>query len=131
MRGNTEHSLQGDAAMSRAFKCFDLEWVGEVAIARFRRGNLEDSWTNQLGDELLSLIEVDKVRKLVISFNEMECLYSTLLGKLLRVKRSMEAAGGRLKLVDVPPMARDVFAVCKLDMQFEFAPDRQSAIKDW
>ncbi len=117
--------------MKREYQCFDLEWAGDVAIAHFKRGNLEDVWTTQLGDELLDLIGIDKVRKLVLGFNDMDCLYSTLLGKLVRVKRAMEAAGGQLKLLDVHPVAREAFTACKLDTQFQFAPNRESAIKDW
>src|SRR5262249_41823871 len=74
---------RNEALMSRDYLCFDLEWVGDVAVARFRQGNLDDSWINQLGEELLYLIETDGVRKLIISFNDMECLYILLLVKLL------------------------------------------------
>jgi anti-anti-sigma regulatory factor len=117
--------------MSRDYQCFDLEWVGDVAVARFRQGNLDDSWINQLGEELLHLIETDGVRKLIISFNDMECLYSLLLGKLLRAKRTMDAVGGKIKLIDVPPLAREVFIVCRLDVQFDFAANRESALSGW
>jgi anti-anti-sigma regulatory factor len=125
------HSEQEEGLMNREFNCFELERIGDVAVARFRRGNLDDGWINQLGEELIYLIDEEGVRKLVISFNDMECLYSLLLGKLMRAKRHMDAAKGRLKLMDIPPLAREVFAVCKLDVQFNFAPNRESAIKDW
>jgi hypothetical protein len=61
----------------------------------------------------------------------MECLYSLLLGKLLRVQRAINAVDGRLKLIDVAPLAREVFAVCRLEVQFEFAPDLEAALGDW
>jgi anti-anti-sigma factor len=117
--------------MSHDYECFDLEKVGDVAIARLKGGGLDDAWTTQLGDELLTLIYSDNVRKLILSFNNIDCLFSTLLGKLVRLKRAMESTGGRLKLIDVNPLAREVFSVCKLDTQFEFAPDSQTALKDW
>lgn len=117
--------------MTRAYQCFDVETEGDVTLARFRKGNLDEEWVHELGDELLSLIQADGARKLVISFNDMECLYSLLLGKLLRAKRCMDAVQGKVKLCDVPPLAREVFRVCKLDTQFEFAPNKESAMKGW
>jgi len=121
----------GEVPMGRTYQCFDLEWVEGVAVARLRRGNLDEGWIDLLGDELLRLIAAEKVRRLVISLGEMECLYSLLLGKLLRVQRAINAVDGRLKLIDVAPLAREVFAVCRLEVQFEFAPDLEAALGDW
>jgi anti-sigma B factor antagonist len=120
-----------EVPVSRSYQCIDVEQAGEVCIAHLRPGSLDDPWMQRLGEELLSLIEEDGHRKLLIHFGAMECLYSVLLGKLMSVQRAMEAYGGRLKLCAVAPHAREVFRICKLEGFFEFTPDRETGLRDW
>jgi anti-anti-sigma factor len=108
-----------------------VERVGDVWIASTRDGSLDDRWLHQLADDLLALIRDHACRKLVISLGDIECLYSTLLAKLMTVQRAMAAQQGRIKLCDLSPHVREVFHVAKLDSFFEFAEDRNSAIRDW
>lgn len=117
--------------MSRKYECLEVEQVGDVCVAHFKPGNLEEAWVHQLGDELLALIQEDGARKLLVSFNNMECLYSLLLGKLIRAKRVLDGLKGKMKLCDVPPLAREVFQVCKLDSQFDFTEDKATALRTW
>jgi len=115
----------------RPYQCLRLEWSGDVCLAQVQGSSLEDSWVDELGEELLHLVEQERCRKLVLSMNQLDCLYSVLLGKLLTVSRAMQKAGGRLKLCDVPELVREVFQVCGVDSYFEFAPDRQAAMAEW
>lgn len=108
-----------------------VERVGDVWIVSTRDGSLDERWLHQLADDLLALIRDNDCRKLVISLGDIECLYSTLLAKLMTVQRAMAAQQGRIKLCDLSPHVREVFHVAKLDHFFEFADDRGHAIRDW
>jgi anti-sigma B factor antagonist len=116
---------------AQRYYCLDIAWHGDVCLARFRGSSLDDVWIDEMGDELCRLVQRDGCRKLVISFGEVDCLYSVLLGKLMTLRKVMLAHGGRLKLCDVPPLVHDVFRVCKVDGYFEFAPDQEAAMADW
>lgn len=127
----TQHLEPRGRAMTRQYRSIDVEKVGDVFLVRFRNSSLDEFWVQQLGEELRVLIEVEACRKLIISFADCEALYSVLLGKLMTVRRQLEAVNGRLKLTDVSPLVRDVFRTCKLDQYFEFAPDREQAMAEW
>ena len=116
---------------AQRYHCLAVSWVGEVCLVRFRESSLDDVWIDELGDELRQLVERDGCRKLVISFGELDCLYSVLLGKLMTLRKVMHAHGGRLKLCEVPAQVQEVFHVCKVDGFFEFVPELEQALADW
>jgi anti-anti-sigma factor len=110
----------------------EVEQVGDVWIARLKSGSLDETWVERLGEDLCALIEMDGARKLVLEFSEMDCLYSMLMGKLVRLRRVMCQSGGRrIRLLGVSPLVRDVFRVCRLDQYFDFFTDRDMALEDW
>ena len=57
-----------------------------------------------------------------------ECLYSVFLAKLVALQRRMKAKEGVLKLADVSPEARGIFAACHLEKIFDFVPTTASAV---
>jgi anti-sigma B factor antagonist len=121
----------GEAIVSNASPTLEMERVGDVWIAHLKSGSLDESWINRLGHELLELVHAEGARKLVLHFGELDCLYSTLIGKLVSLHKALERAGGRLKLYGVSPLVKEIFGVCKLDEYFTFANDRESALRDW
>lgn len=120
--------LMCNPAATHRYENVSAEWVGDTCFVRFRSSSLEDSWIEQVGQELDHLIEVEGCRRMVISLEGVDCLYSLLLGKLLTVRRSMLDHQGRLRLCDVPSLVREVFRISKLEKLFEFAPDRETAL---
>jgi anti-anti-sigma factor len=116
---------------TQRYRCLDITWTDDVCVARFSDSSLDEVWIDQMGEELRRLIERDGCRKLVLSLADLDCLYSVLLGKLMTLRRVMQAHGGRLKLCDASPLVREVFRVCKVDGFFEFAPDLDAALREW
>ena len=120
-----------EATVSNAIPTLHVERVGDVCIAHLKSGSLDETWIERLGQDLQDLVHKEGCRKLVLHFGELDCLYSTLLGKLVSLRRAMDEAGGRLKIYGVSPLVKEIFRVCKLDDYFGFAKDRASALRDW
>ena len=85
----------------------------------------------EMADEILSLINKDGCRKLVIGLGpgQMECLYSVFLAKLVMIRRLLLEAGGRLKICEATPETIGVFEACHLKELFDFAPTQADAVK--
>jgi anti-sigma B factor antagonist len=113
------------------FRCLRVTWHGDVCLATFEGSSLDENWIDEMGEELRQLVEREGCRKLVISFAELDCLYSVLLGKLMALRRLMLSYQGRLKLCEVPPLVREVFRVCRLEPYFQFVDTREEALENW
>jgi anti-anti-sigma factor len=121
-----------EAALSRSGRHLDVERIGDVTCARFRTTKLDESTVHELGAELLALVDQDGCRKLVVCLGpeEIVCLYSVLLSKLVTLQKHLLALGGVLRLAAVGPATKAIFEVCRLNNLFEFSPDRATAIAE-
>jgi anti-anti-sigma factor len=116
--------------MDRPFRQIEVERRGDVFCVRLRHRQLDENQVQELSRELLSLIQEDGCRKMVLSLGpgSPDCLYSVFLAKLFTVRRRLVEAGGGLKLCDVTDDVRRVFEACHLQDYFDFAPDLETAV---
>ena len=114
--------------MDRPYRHIDVERDGDVYCVSLRNHQPDDPSVRALGDEIEALVTDDGCRKLVIRLGPLECLYSVLIARLIKLRRSVAEHGGRLQLCEVSPQVMSVFQSCQLHDYFEFAPDLQSAI---
>jgi anti-anti-sigma regulatory factor len=61
--------------------------------------------------------------------DELDCLYSMFLGKLVATRRLILENGGHMHLCEVGPASLSVLTTCKLDELFEIHPDMGAAVK--
>src|SRR5262245_54338587 len=99
-----------------AYRHLDVERTGEVWTAHLKHTQLDEPAAHELGSELLGLVDNDGCRKLVLVLgpDEVVCLYSLLLAKLVTLQKHLSAVGGMLKLAEVGPATRGIFEVCRL-----------------
>jgi anti-sigma B factor antagonist len=84
--------------------------VDDIAVVHFRDQRiLEEVRIQELGRELLRLIEVDGRRKLVLD-------------------KRLKPLDGRLKFCSIRPEIFEVFAIAKLDRQFKIYPEEADAL---
>jgi len=83
---------------------------------------------NQIGTELLELIEKRAVRKMLIDMQNVQYLSSAMLGKLMSVHKALRANKGTLKIAGIAPTLFEVFAITRLDKVFEIHPTFGDAI---
>ena len=113
------------------YQTLNVQRQADVFFVRFVNSSLDEAWVHRTNDELTALVEQEGCLKLVVSLDQVECLYSNLLSMLLKTLRLLQGRNGRMKLIDVSPHAWNVFRVCKMEDLFEFDTDKEKALRDW
>ena len=99
-------------------------------VVQFRDSKiLEDRTIQQLGTELIDLIQGRTAPHMVLDFTGVKYLSSAALGKLITLRRKVDQLGGRLKLCEIDPETMDVFKIAKLDDYFDIHRDQRTAIE--
>lgn len=114
--------------MSDTFRHISVERRGDIFCIHPLRGRMDDSDIRALSDEVESLILHQDCRKLVVSLAGVQCLYSLLLARLIKLRRTIIERGGALKLCDLTAESASVFEACQLHHYFSIVPNEASAI---
>jgi anti-sigma B factor antagonist len=100
-----------------------------ATLVRFRDAKiLEDRAIQELGSELIGLVQGQSAPRLVLDFTGVKYLSSAALGKLITLRRKVDQAGGTLKLCEIAPDTMDVFRLSKLDEYFDICADQRTAL---
>jgi anti-sigma B factor antagonist len=96
--------------------CLDVEPRSDVILARFtRKVVLTGQAAETAAEQLASLLPELGRRRLLVDFGNVQSLSSLMLGKLIRLNRSAEEAGGRLALFNLSPNLRQIMEVTRLN----------------
>ncbi len=102
----------------------EVEDYGFAVVARFTRPQLsEDENIEQMGQELLTLVEHYQVTNLVLSLLVVEMMTSAALGKLIMLHRRLHRKAGRLVLCEAQGNVAEVLRISQLDTYFTMSPD--------
>jgi anti-sigma B factor antagonist len=114
-----------------ALKHLKLEEVDGVAIVDFVNAELmyETALVHDIGEELKSLLSADKQTRILLDFDRVQYLSSTMLGLLAKLARTVESSGGQLKLTGLGPVLRDTLRIGHFEPLFEIYDTRASALK--
>jgi anti-anti-sigma factor len=117
-------------SMQRPYQQIAVEQQGAVSCVRLRHTRLDDEGLERLGAELARLVDEEGCRNMVLNLGpeELECLYSLFLAKLIHLQRRLEANGGALALAHVTPYLQELFQVAGLFRLFRFFPDQRTAV---
>ncbi len=107
-----------------------VERRGDVWVVRLRNSQMLEPEMIEMSDEVVSLIEDDGCRKLVLCLGpgELGCLYSIFLAKLVTIRRHMLEAGGALRFAEATENTLSVFRACDLDTILHFVPDVEAGL---
>lgn len=111
------------------YQLIDVEEIGGVIVVRFvikQFGGDYNVYT--LRQELLGLVNADRVSKLLLSFAGVEIITSSVLGEVINLRKWMERAGSVLKLSNMCPYIAEVFSTTKLDKKFDIRDDEAEAL---
>lgn len=116
--------------MERVYQQIAFEQHQDVFCVRLRHHRLEEQEILAMADELLSLINEQGCRKMILCLGPglLDCLYSVFMATLVMVRRNLVERGGALKLCEVSPETFEVFQACQLQQYFDFAPDQAAAL---
>jgi len=98
----------------------------------------------EVGDELYALVEDSTKKKILLNFGNVQYCSSTVLGKLVSLKRRVDAAKGKLKLCCIHDAAKGKLKLCcihpdllvpfkltGLDKVFEIHAEEQAALNKY
>jgi anti-sigma B factor antagonist len=106
-----------------------VESVEGVTVVNFVDAALtSEEVIQQLEEQLLALTDQAGVKKLLLSFRDVQLMSSAVLAVLLKVSRRVTQAGGRLRLCGLAPGLRDVFRITRLDRVFEIHDAEAAAL---
>lgn len=102
---------------------------GGVCVVRFVDKKIVDSGSiEQLGEEMNSLVTVDKHGMILLNFDGVEFMSSAALNKLISLNSKVKAAGGKLKLCCLRAEIKEVFTITRLDRVFDLRKTEADAI---
>jgi anti-sigma B factor antagonist len=101
---------------------------GIVIVAFTDTKIITEDQIQEVGDELYALIEDGTKKKILLNFGNVQYCSSTVLGKLVTLKRRVDKAKGKLKLCCIHPDLLVPFKLTGLDKVFEIYPEEQTAM---
>ncbi len=100
-----------------------------VTVVRFHSHKIiDDGQIQQMGNELLNLVNAEQRTTLLLDFSGVNFLSSAALGKLIKLDKTIKTAGGKLKLCCIRPEIYEVFSITKLDQQFDIKETQADAL---
>jgi len=102
---------------------------GDVTVVSFLdKKILDESNIEEIGRELLGLIEKRPQIKLLLDFESVQYLSSAALGKLITLNKRVAEDNGKLVLCSIRPQIYEVFQITKLNKIFDIAEDEAMAL---
>jgi len=95
------------------------------------RNIIDEANIQQIGEELMKLVEAGTRPKLLLSFKGVEHLSSAALGTLIHVHKRLEQRNGQLRLSDITPQIFEVFRITKLNKLFQVFDTADQALKSF
>jgi anti-anti-sigma factor len=103
----------------------------DVAVVRFRiSGVLDQKNVQRVGKELLDLVDVYRLPKIVLSFEGIEYMSSSVLGKLPALLKKVGAIDGEIRLCCIPKDIMKVFRMMEFQKLFTICKSESKAIRD-
>jgi anti-sigma B factor antagonist len=88
---------------------------------------LDESKLEQLGRDLLELLDKTTEERVILDFRNVKFMSSSMLGKLVQVHKKSGEFKVKLKLCSIDPEIRQVFKITKLDKLFDIEADEAAA----
>lgn len=111
------------------YRRLQVSEVGDVTVIRFNDHKIiEDINIQELGQELLHLVEGENRKKLLLNFSSVDFLSSAALGKLITLERRVRASNGVLKFSNIREEIYEVFKITKLNRLFDIKDDEADAL---
>lgn len=101
----------------------------DVTVVTFADSKIiDDTEIQELGQELVALVEQDSHKKIVLNFGRVEFLSSAALGKLISFEKKVRQQKAELILTNIRPEIYEVFAITKLTKLFTIKDDEADAL---
>jgi anti-sigma B factor antagonist len=114
-----------------ALKYLKLQDENGVAVVDFVKSELmfEAALVQEIGDELLSILKDRGYTRILLDFNHVQYMSSSMLGQLAKLSNEVGKSRGQLKMTGLGPVLRDTFRISHFEHLFAIYDDRASAQK--
>ena len=103
--------------------------AGDVIIAQLTdRKILDEPNITQIGEQLRGLIAEEPRPRLVLDFDLVSHMSSSTLGMLITLNKRVREREGQLRLCNIHPALREIFAITRLDEILDIHDSRNSAV---
>jgi len=111
------------------YKQIRLRHKLDVAIVGFTTAYLQsEEDATKTGAELFSLIEDHEVTKMVLSFDGVRFVSSSMLAQVIKLHKALAKNKGKLRLCSLSPTVRDVLHASQLDKMLDVYDDEAAAL---
>ncbi|HID75939.1 MAG TPA: anti-sigma factor antagonist [Planctomycetaceae bacterium] len=109
----------------------DIQEKNDVVVVYFRQAKiLDESTIRQIGEEFKNLtIEAAASRKLLLNFERVEFMSSSMVGQIIRLNKQCKQDKVRLKLCGISPSIMEVFNLMRLRKVLEIHDDEEEALE--
>ena len=102
---------------------------GGVSVVNFLGSKVLDQTNiNEIGRQLMTMVEESHRTRLLINFEKVEYLSSAVLGKLIKLQKLVNERKGRLVLCGIRPSIYEVFKITNLDRVFIICEDEADGL---
>jgi len=104
--------------------------LDDVGVVNFTTTQVLDELNvQQLGQELMDLVEKRYMVKLVLNFENVKFLSSAVLGKLISLNKRLTAEKGRLAFCHIREDIMQVFKITRLDKLIPILESEEEAVQ--
>jgi anti-sigma B factor antagonist len=110
---------------------FTVNRIEKFSVIEFRLSSLMDPIIlDDIGRELIRLVEEEDRRQLIMDFEKIEYVSSQAIGILLNMHKKLKALPhSHLILCSVPPKIMELLKITRLDKVLTIKPSQKEAIK--
>lgn len=109
-----------------------IQKEGDVTIIEFLDRNiLDEASIQQIGEEILHIVEGSAMPKILINFENVDHLSSAALGTLITINNKVRQRDGQLRLANIDQQIYEVFVITKLNKLFHIHKTLTEAIKSF
>jgi anti-anti-sigma factor len=116
--------------MADEYRYLTVQQRGNQFCAQLTKYRLEEQDIYVFANEMVAMIDKDGSRHVVLDLggDNLDCLFSMFLAKLMMIRRMLNDLKGSFKLCNVSDDVRGVFKATNTDSYFTFYPDLDTAL---
>ena len=105
-----------------------LEQNGVTCIEFVDRNILDEANIQQIGEEIVAIVDGQDNPRVLISFENVDHLSSAALGTLITINNKIRGKDGQLRLANIDRQIYEVFLITKLNKLFQIHDTSEQAL---
>ena len=108
---------------------YSVRQEGEKTVVEFKTESLMNALDlEKMNGSLMSLVDVDGHRQLILDFTPVKYLSSQAIGIILALHKKLSHSDGRLILCGVGPQLMQLLKITRLNLVLKVAPSQKEAL---